>query len=153
MTYLEMSATDRRFWVDAILDVLIPGGEGMPSARSVATSAGWLPTALDLRPDLAPLLGIFLVEVEERVTAGQTVAGALRALAVASQDDFVAVSGLLAGAYYMDPAVRASLAYPGQEARRLADDTGDYVDLLERVVERGPVYRPTPRTAPVEGDH
>jgi hypothetical protein len=51
---------------------------------------------------------------------------------------------LIAGAYLMDPAVRQAIGYPGQEDRRLSDDTGEYLDLLEAVVDRGEFHRTTP---------
>lgn len=138
---VDILTTSQRAVVDSLLDVLIPGGDGMPSARDAATSARWLPTALDLRPDLRPALETFLDAAARQLADGVEAADALRRIAIDSPDLFAAVTGLLAGAYYLDPGVRDSLGYPGQEERVLGDDTDSYLDLLERVVDRGPVYR------------
>ncbi len=56
------------------------------------------------------------------------------------------VTAVVAG-YYLHPDVRRLLGYPGQVAQEVdIDGFPDYVDegLLERVYERGPIYRPTP---------
>ena len=56
------------------------------------------------------------------------------------------VTAVVAG-YYLHPEVKRLLGYPGQVPEAVRVDTyPDYVDegLLERVYERGPIYRPTP---------
>lgn len=127
--------------IDDVLDVLIPGGDGMPSARSVETSVRLLPMALDLRPDLRVDLDDFVARVGEQIVDTSDPKTAVRSLATNQPELFSAVTGLLAGAYYLDPEVRESLGYPGQEERPLTDETESYVDLLERVIDRGSVYR------------
>jgi hypothetical protein len=62
------------------------------------------------------------------------------------------VTTIVAG-YYLHPEVKRRLGYPGQVGEAVgADSYPDYVDdgLLERVYERGPIYRATPpgREAP-----
>ena len=50
-------------------------------------------------------------------------------------------------AYFLNPDMRAAIGYPGLEARPIDPDAApDYLDdgLLDSVVSRGPVYRPTP---------
>jgi len=44
----------------------------------------------------------------------------------------------------MSPIVRDLIGYPGQEARALTDDTDMYLEMLERVLVRGAIYRPIP---------
>ncbi|MFT4010098.1 MAG: hypothetical protein QM655_08660 [Nocardioidaceae bacterium] len=141
-------STARIAVVDAVLDVLIPGGAGMPSARAVATTTRWLPTALDLRSDLRDQFVAFVDLMGTYPPDHDAMVAALREVATSQPSLFAAATGLLAGAYYLDPVVRGALGYPGQEERALLDETGSYIDLLERVVERGPAYR----DAPLDGE-
>jgi hypothetical protein len=56
------------------------------------------------------------------------------------------VLAVVAG-YYLRPEVQRLLGYPGQVAQEVSVAAlPDYVSegLLERVYERGPIYRPTP---------
>ena len=51
------------------------------------------------------------------------------------------------GAYFLNPAIRAAIGYPGLEARPIDPDAPpDYLadGLLDSVISRGAVYRPTP---------
>ncbi|MEV7428301.1 hypothetical protein AB0N29_01670 [Nocardioides sp. NPDC092400] len=135
---------DQRATLAAVLDVLVPAGSGMPSAREVGVHSSWIDEALRLRPDLgADLLG-FISAVASGVEAGTSSADVVRRVAAEDPDAFAAVGILISGAYYMDDRARDALGYPGQEERRPVDDTDQYVEMLERVIERGPVYRPTP---------
>jgi hypothetical protein len=64
---------------------------------------------------------------------------------------FSVLSEVTAGAYFMNPQVRQSLGYDGQNARPI-DPRPDYQDLLEAVVRRGSIYRsisPTQETEDV----
>ena len=54
------------------------------------------------------------------------------------------VTAIVAG-YYMHPDVQRRLGYPGQSPEQVrTDGYAEYVDELERVYARGPIYRPTP---------
>jgi hypothetical protein len=61
----------------------------------------------------------------------------------------LATIGLIASAaYYMAPKVRELIGYPGQERRPIDPDAPpDYMqdNLLQPVIDRGPIYRPTPK--------
>ncbi len=62
----------------------------------------------------------------------------------AAHDDLV--TAVVAG-YYMHPDVKRLLGYPGQVPQQVSiDGFPAYLSegLLERVYERGPIYRPTP---------
>ncbi|GAA2088756.1 hypothetical protein IDH50_17310 [Aeromicrobium tamlense] len=133
--------TAQRETLVRVLDVLIPAAAGMPSGAEVGVADRWIDEALRLRPDLRDDL-LHALETLEPIDAG--LEDALRAYAKQHPEAFVAVGVLVSGAYYMDDRARLALGYPGQEDRRLVDDTGDYLDMLERVVERGPIFRPTP---------
>lgn len=127
----------------AIADVLIPAAEGMPAASEVGVHGEVLDRILGLRPDLA-----------ERFFRGLQAATGADARAAAerlnrSDPDALSAIGLIASAaYYMQPRVRALIGYPGQEKRPAdPDETPEYVTngMLQQVIDRGAIYRPTPR--------
>ena len=60
---------------------------------------------------------------------------------------FQVISLAASAGYYMSPRVRELIGYPGQESRPFdPNGTTDYLDdgLLQPVIDRGPIYRPTP---------
>jgi hypothetical protein len=59
---------------------------------------------------------------------------------------FGLLAELVPGAYFLNPQVRTSLGYHGQGPHPI-DPRPDYLDdgLLQSVIGRGPIYRPTPR--------
>lgn len=126
-----------------ILAILIPGGEGMPGAVDCGVHNRWVDEALRVRPELRRDLDEVLTATAAAVPS---VEARLQAFAETRPDAFARFGSLIAGAYYMDDDVRRALGYPGQEARALTDETEAYLHLLERVVERGEIYRPTPET-------
>jgi hypothetical protein len=125
--------------------ILIPAAGGMPSARDVPGASNWLDRALAVRSDLLPAL--------RRAIAKAHGARSVETIASALSDDPTAMTALtllVAGAYYMNPEVRTKLGYPGQEARPtdpLGTPTFLSDGLLERVLERGARYRPTPASS------
>jgi hypothetical protein len=116
-----------------LADALIPAEDGMPSASEAGAVGEWLDAVLRARPEFtAPLEGLSasvepIDALPERDPAGW---GVLTAAVVA--------------AYYMNPDVAARVGYTGQRAIPFDPDAPDYLDLLESVKGRGPVYRPTP---------
>lgn len=120
-------------------DVLIPNAEGMPAASEVNVHTEWIDQALAARPDL-------LAPFREALQIGSASEpeAAIEALHGERAELFDAFSVLTAGAYLMHPEVKKLIGYPGQEERPVtSDDTGDYIGMLEEVVMRGPVFRPT----------
>lgn len=133
-------APDEVRTLEAVADVLIPRYEDHPSASAAGVGDRWIQVALSLRPDLVGPLRSVLAEI-----AGDgDVAAQVGDLGRRDPERFSAVANAVAGAYLMSPAARAAIGYPGQEARPLVVDVEDHIDLLEAVVERGPIYRPTP---------
>lgn len=132
--------TDERHRLAALSDVLVPEAHGMPSASQAGVATRWVDDTLRLRPEMLPVLRRAL----DGLAAGDDARSTLVRLATDDTEAFEVLATVVAGSYYMAPEVRTSLGYPGQEARPLVDDTHEYLDMLERVVERGPVYRPTP---------
>jgi hypothetical protein len=126
-----------------IADGLIPGTDAMPAPGSLDIGGRQLDVVLASRPDLAD--------------------GVRRALEAAADDDEpialverladadpvahdALVTAIVAG-YYLHAEVQRRLGYPGQSGDVVpVDSYPDYVHdgLLERVYERGPIYRPTP---------
>jgi len=140
MTLNDTALTDaERALYGARADILIPDAEGMPSASQVGTHTTWIDAALAARPDLAE-------DFKASLTVGSQddPSGAIAELHRVAPTQFDAFSLLTSGAYLMCPEVKALIGYPGQEARLVVgDDIPEYIGMLEKVVERGPVYRPT----------
>jgi hypothetical protein len=127
-----------------IADYLIPNAEGMPSASEVDVPGAVVDRVLALRADLQEP---FLRGINKCV--GLPAAEAANAL---NRDDPAALGaiGLAASAaYYISPRVRELIGYPGQESRPDPDPdaTPPYVanGMLQQVIDRGPIYKPTPR--------
>jgi hypothetical protein len=132
-------AVDRAVLAD-LADVLIPAGDGFPSASEAGVAADGLDRVLAARPDLAS--GLLRVLAAAR---GRDPAAAVAELRQRDPDGFAVLAELVPGAYFMDERVRAALGYAGQTPRAI-DPRQDYLDggLLQSVIDRGPIYRPTP---------
>jgi hypothetical protein len=127
-----------------IADILIPNAEGMPSASEMNVHGEMLDHVLSLRPDL-----------RENFLRGLTAAAGKDAYEAANnlnRTDGAALTaiGLVASAgYYMTPRVRELIGYPGQQSRPEADPDAvpEYVSngMLQQVIDRGPIFRPTPK--------
>ena len=127
----------------AIADVLIPAAEGMPAASAVGVHGEVLDRILGLRPDLSARFfrGI-------RATTGQAPEAAAESLNSTDPEALAAIGLVASAAYYMQPRVRELIGYPGQEKRPgNPDETPEYVanGMLQQVIDRGPVFRPTPK--------
>ena len=127
----------------AIADVLIPEDAGMPAASRADVGGPVLDRILSLRDDLKEpfFRGLHAV-------TGIEPAAAAKAL---NTDDPIALAtiGLVASAaYYMSPKIQQLIGYPGQQKRSFdADATPEYVTngMLQVVIDRGPIYRSTPK--------
>jgi len=137
-----MALTDaQRAQLGAIADQLIPAGGGLPSASEAGVSGQYLDEVLTSLPDLADALETTLAAVDGLDPA--------EAIAVLRQDPagWGVLTAVVPGAYFMNPAIRAAIGYPGLERRPIDPNAEpDYLadGLLDSVVSRGPVYRPTP---------
>ena len=137
---------DQRASLAALADVLIPAGDGFPSASQAGIAAEGLDQVISLQPDIAAGLMNVLEKSKARLPA--------EVVADLQKNDpaaFGVLAELVAGAYFLNPLVRARLGYTGQGAHPI-DPHPDYLDdgLLQSVLNRGPVYRPTPGTAGTE---
>ena len=145
-----LNAADRATFA-AIADQLIPAVEGMPSASQVGIQDAPLDHVLDLRPELGADLRRGL-----RACVGVDPASAVERLNQADPAALGAIGLVASAAYYMQPRVRELLGYPGQVSRPAEPaEEHDYLkggpkegqgdDLLQVVIDRGPIYRPTPK--------
>ncbi len=146
----EVSAEDRAT-LAGLADVLIPAGEGAPSASEAGVAGAWLAEVLRLRPDLADPLAAILVGA-----GGAEPAAAVARLQAEQPAEFGALTAVVAGAYFLNPDVCRAIGYPGQQRRPIVpEDPPDYErdGLLASVIARGPIYRPTPTSpSPPEGE-
>lgn len=126
---------------------LIPEAHGMPAASDMMVGTSQLDVVLSSRPDLAPLLERALGDVElDDVEADVT------RLRTEDPKGYDAVTLSIVAGYYMHPTVQRLIGYPGQvpkDAQRLGEREiyqEGLMDLAQKVIERGPIYRPTPTT-------
>jgi hypothetical protein len=125
-----------------LADALIPAGSGMPSGGEVAIERGGLDSVLAIRPEVA-------ADLHELLEAARDAEPAAEVARLRADDEagFQLLTTVVGGGYFLDDGVRASLGYRGQEAVPIEHtDPPDYErdGLLASVIERGPIYRPTP---------
>jgi hypothetical protein len=126
--------------LSALADVLIPAGEGFPSASQAGVAGDGLEKVLSCRAELADALRSVVTFARTR--------NAFEAVAELKKTEpalFGALAEFAAGAYFLNDAVCARLNYHGQTPRPI-ETRADYLDddLLQSVIDRGPIYRPTP---------
>ena len=123
-----------------LADVLIPAGDGFPSASQADVAGEHLDAVLEVRPDLADGLSKLL-----QMADGRNPQGFINELQVQDAEAYGILSELVPGAYFLNEQVQARLKYDGQSPRPF-EPHPDYLEdgLLQSVVDRGAVYRPTP---------
>ncbi len=132
----------RREVLAAVADLLIPSGDGMPSASEAGAAGRWLDEVLQLRPDFGPPLAAVLDGM-----IGADPKAALDRLRIYDPAGFGVLAEVVAGGYFLNPKVRSAIRYPGQQSVPIASDQPpDYEQdgLIASVIARGPIYRPTP---------
>lgn len=133
--------------LETVGDYLIPEAHGMPAASAVEVGRSQLDVVLASRPDLAPVLERALAEAD--IT---DVAGFVAVLEKEDPEAYGVVTLAIVAGYYMHPEVHRLIGYPGQVAKdvqRMSEHEiyqEGLLDLAQRVVDRGPIYRPTPLT-------
>ncbi len=125
----------------ALADFLIPACEGKPRFSDVCSFED-ARRAVDFRVDLK--------EGFERAVLADMSAGAEPALEKLNAEDseaFTALTTIALCTYYMNPRVRETIGYPGQENVSY-DSKATQTYLLDgslaKVIARGRKYRPTP---------
>jgi hypothetical protein len=132
----------RRAVLAAVADVLIPKGDGMPSASEAGVAARWLDEVLRLRPDFGPPLAAVLDRMK-----GVDPAAAVARVRAEDPAGFGVLAEVVAGGYFLNPEVGKAIGYPGQQSVPIQpEDPPDYEQdgLIASVISRGRVYRPTP---------
>lgn len=129
---------DQRKVFTGLADILVPADSGMPVASDVDVPGALIDKALRFRPDLIPpfLRALALADDMDALQA-------VEMLAAGHPDEFGALTLLTTGAYYLSGEVRQRLNLNTGVPRPVHDDTDQYIDMLERVVERGPIFRST----------
>jgi hypothetical protein len=132
----------RRARLAALADVLIAGGDGLPSASEAKLHEKWIDRVLRVRPDLAaPVLTVL-----ER---GGEPAAELERLRAEDPVTFELFAHAVSGGYLLNPRVCKLLGLPGNAPKRkpaYPDEADFYLEdgILDVVLARGPIYRPTP---------
>ena len=123
-------------------DLLIAGGAGMPSASGAQVHSQWIDRVFAARPDM---------EVAVREVLGLPGEPEAVLARVREQDPgrFTEFAFAVAGAYLINPRVRRDLGYPGPAPVKnpaLPGEAEAYLEdgILDVVIDRGPIYRPTP---------
>ena len=132
----------RRAALTAVADLLIPSGDGMPSASEAGVAGRWLDEVLRLRPDFGHPLAAVLDGLK-----GADPAAALERLRSVDPAGFGVLAEVVAGGYFLNPKVRSAIHYPGQQSVAIVpEQPPDYEQdgLIASVIGRGPIYRPTP---------
>ena len=121
-------------WVSEALIPPDPEG-GMPSASEANVPTVLLPRALKARPEFV----LPFVSAMARLPADAP-ADPLFAIRALGAEDFEMVSHLIAGAYFLDDDINRRLRYPGQQALTDTPDYDEVMDVVQRVIDRGPTY-------------
>ena len=124
----------------ALSDVLIPAADGHLSASQADVAGQGLDQFLATCPEMAAGLRAVLLK------AGNGDADtALVSLRNSHPAEFGILAEFAAGAYFLNPEICKAIGYAGQTARAI-DPSPDYLEngLLDSVIRRGPIYRPTP---------
>ena len=132
---------DQRAVLAGLADVLIPAGDGMPSASAAAVAGRGLDEVLAAVPSLGASLADLLARAK-----GREPAVVVANLARTDPSAHGVLTEVVTAAYFMNPDVRQAVGYTGQGPSPL-DPRVDYIEdgLLESVIKRGPIYRPTPK--------
>ena len=130
---------EERATLAELADVLIPAGDGFPSASEAGVAREGLDYVINCRPELLAGIRGLLAAARGRVPAEF-----LRALQKNDSAAFAMLTDLVPGAYFLNPAVREQLRYHGQTPQSI-DPRPDYSDegLLQAVLTRGTIYRQT----------
>ena len=142
MTPVVLPSDEQTACLRRLGDALAPASEAMPSFSEADKSGRFLFRAFEALPHLARLTiaaGDGLGDSEPREY--------LERLSVEQPEMFSALHSTVVGAYLINRRVWRRLGYPGRKPRAVLDDEAEFYlegGLLDPVIERGPIYRPTP---------
>ncbi|MDA1273340.1 MAG: hypothetical protein O2960_04710 [Verrucomicrobia bacterium] len=132
------NATERTI-LAGLADVLIPAGNGMPSASEAGIANEGLDRVLTVRPEIADVLESIL-----QMADGRGSERVIAELQTNHPDAFGVLAEFAAAAYFLNAEVRKAIGYQGQTPHPI-DPNPDYLEdgLLQSVMDRGLIYRPT----------
>ena len=142
MSQASRLSPDQRAVFAGLADLLIPRHGRMPAATEIGAHAALLDWVLGHRPDIVD-------DLLRGLAAAQGAEPSEAANRLSQQDPaaFNAITLAASATYYMAEEVRGLIGYPGQEkAPYDPHETPVYSTnrMIERLVRRGPIYRPTP---------
>lgn len=124
----------------AIADLLIPGGAGLPPASETSDFLEAVTRICKIRPDLVAPMHELLARFSE------SPAKSVEDIRAAGEESFLAITEIVAGAYFLDAGVISTLDYIDRPTIPL-DDEHERVTNLQRlvapVVRIGNIGRPT----------
>ncbi len=132
---------ESRRTLEQLADRLIPAGAEMPSATQ-ADIVSWCQVVLQSRPEWTEPFWKLIHSAQ-----GQAPKTHLENLCRNDGAAFRLLSEVICNAYFMNPDVQRAIGYQGQVPKPI-DPNVEPVEpsLLEPVIRRGPIYRPTPAT-------
>ena len=132
---------NERATLGQLADVLIPAGEGFSAASDAGVATRGLDEVLCCRPELFEPLKSLIASAR-----GREPREFLDDLKCSDPLVFGLFADFVGGAYFLNASVREKLGYGGQTSRPI-DPRPDYLDdgLLQSVIDRGPIYRATPK--------
>lgn len=136
-----MNATTRK-GVLLVAEALLPGTDSLPPASGVPDYLELLERAFRADPTLEPV-----IETAAREALTATVPLTIELITERAGEDAERLTFALHAAYYMSKDVRDRLNYPGQGRYPVALATPDQLtseELIAPVLDRGPIYVPTP---------
>src|SRR4030081_4359 len=107
----------RRAALEAVAHLLIPSGDGRPSATEAGVAGRWLDEVLRLRPDFGPPLAAVLDGL-----MGADPAAALEGLRSADPAGFGVLAEVVAGGYFLNPKIKEVICFRGQQAVPIVDE-------------------------------
>jgi len=136
---MDLTSAERQLFA-TLADLLIPVGNGFPSASEAGVASEGLDQLFAVRPDLLDSLKTLLLRAKDRSPTEF-----LQELQTNDPAAFGVLAESVPGAYFLNPDVRDKIKYDGQSARPI-DPREDYLDdgLLQSVIDRGPIYRSAP---------
>jgi hypothetical protein len=120
-----------------LADLLIPRTSGMPSGTDAHVQGEYMDRVFDVRPDLVDVVRSGLEGVSEPLPSTFEALEALKPTRLRPLADAVTA------AYFLNPEVSRLVGYRKRSVIPIRFDD-DLDQLVSRVVERGPIYRPTP---------
>jgi hypothetical protein len=143
VTPVALPSDQQRVILRRLGDTLAPASDTMPSFSEADKTGRFLTRAFEALPHLGPLA----LAAADGLGEGNP-DEYLQRLSAEQPETFSALHLILVGAYLINRRVWTRLGYPGRKPVPVLEDEADfYLDggLLDQVIARGSIYRPTPK--------